>query len=56
MANQKTDLVGSKVSITAEVIEHLTYGKKQWITIRLPNNQKVTLNLAECQLVSQEEP
>lgn len=32
------------VKISAEVIEELKYGSQQWVTVRLPNQQVITIN------------
>lgn len=34
--------------LTCKVVEHLAYGKKQWVTLLLPNNNKVTLRVKDC--------
>lgn len=42
------ELIGKKVLIQAEITEHLVLGKKEWLTVRLPNDQKITLRRSCC--------
>lgn len=41
-------MMGQKVWVEGEVVEHLRLGKKEWLTIQLPSRQKVTLLIAHC--------
>ena len=45
MTSPKLD---SKVTITGKVEEHLVLGSKEWLTIRLENNQVITINRKLC--------
>lgn len=40
-----------RVKIIATVVEHLKYGKKEWLTIRLPDNSVITINKQFCEEV-----
>jgi len=40
-----------KVKIAGIVLEKLTLGKKEWLTIRLDNNQVITINKNLCEIV-----
>lgn len=42
------NLQGKKAKIVGEIVEHLTLGSKEWVTILLPNNQKITINVKYC--------
>jgi hypothetical protein len=39
---------GKQVTISGKVEEHLVLGKKEWFTIRLENNQIITINRKLC--------
>lgn len=42
------DCVGRQVRLTAEIIEHLVLGKREWFTVRLANNQLTTIDRRFC--------
>lgn len=50
----KRNLFGKKMMIVGEVEEHLTLNSKQWITIRLPDNSLITINLKHCKEIKDE--
>lgn len=43
--NNKTDLSGKQIQLIGNVVEHLKLGSKEWVTIMLPDNQKITINI-----------
>ena len=45
----KKDLVGETFFLSGKVIEHLTLGKKEWLTLQLPDGKKITVNINICQ-------
>lgn len=42
------DLVGAKVKISGKIIEHLQLGSQEWVTVKLNNNQQITINTKLC--------
>jgi hypothetical protein len=42
------DLVGAKVKISGEVVEHLQLGSQEWVTVKLLSNQQITINTKLC--------
>lgn len=49
MLMNKKDLVGETFFLSGKVIEHLTLGKKEWLTLQLPDGKKITVNINICQ-------
>lgn len=47
--NDQTKHLDLEVKVRGIVIEHLTLGKRQWFTIKLPNNQIITIDRSLCE-------
>lgn len=43
------------VRIIGEIIEHLRLGKQEWLTIRLGNNQVITINKKLCEEIKDDQ-
>lgn len=46
--------LGKSVRITGKIVEHLRLGPKEWFTIQLANNQKITISNKHCELLENE--
>jgi hypothetical protein len=42
------NLMGAQVKLSGEVIEHLKFGKQEWVTVKLLNNHNVTISTKLC--------
>ena len=47
------EIPSEQVKIIATVVEHLKYGSKEWLTVRLPDNKIITLNKKFCEPVKE---
>lgn len=45
------DLVGATVKISGQVIEHLKLGSREWVTVKLANNQNITIDTKLCEQI-----
>lgn len=44
------DLTNKEVRLTGTIVEHLRMGKKEWFSIRFPNNQTITIASKFCKV------
>ena len=50
--SKQIDLVGYQALISGSIVEHLRLGKQEWVTIQLPDNQKLTVNIKLCNQIN----
>lgn len=43
--------IGTIVQIVGEITEYLQLNHQEWITVKLPDNQYVTLNIKHCKFI-----
>jgi len=48
IASPKTTFINTQVTIKGTIEEHLVLGKQEWFTIRLENNQLITIRKTFC--------
>lgn len=51
MTKPKDILLNQQVAILGKIEEHLVLGKQEWLTIRLENNQVITINKKLCTVI-----